>query len=206
MTTVDLSERRRVVVAITGATGAIFGVQILARLRELDIESHLVISGWGARTIEHETGHSVNDIREMADVVYRTGDQAAAVSSGSFLTEGMIVAPCSVKTLATIATGVASDLVSRAADVTLKEGRRLVLMVREAPLSPLHLENMLKLARLGVSIVPPVPAFYNHPGSVEDVVEHIVTRALDQLHLHSTKTPRWDGELSRGTAWQEHDA
>lgn len=192
-------EPRRLVVAITGATGAIFGVRMLERLREFDVETHLIVSAWGARTLEHETDYRVADLHQFADVVHKPGDQAATLSSGSFRTEGMIVAPCSVKTLAAIAHGYANDLVARAADVTLKERRKLVLLVRESPFNELHLENMLRLARMGVSIIPPVPAFYNHPTSVEDLVDHIVTRTLDQVGLVSTATPRWDGDLDRRT-------
>ncbi|WP_353807481.1 UbiX family flavin prenyltransferase [Agromyces sp. SYSU T00194] len=188
---------RRIVVAITGATGAVFGIRMLERLAEFDVERHLIISKWGAKTIEHETGYSVAEVRALADVAHGHSEQSAVVSSGSFATEGMVVAPCSMKTLASIASGLADDLVGRAADVVLKERRTLVLMVREAPLSAIHLENMLKLARLGVCIMPPVPAFYNAPESVEDVVDHLVTRTLDQFGLHSEATVRWDGRLVR---------
>lgn len=187
--------QRRVIVAITGASGAILGVRTLERLAEFDIEKHLVMSAWGARTLEHETSYTVEDVRALADVVHRPSDQGATISSGSFLTEGMIIAPCSVKTLSAIAAGYAEDLIARAADVVLKERRRLVLVVREAPLSEIHLENMLKLARMGVSIVPPVPGFYNRPRTLDEVVDHIVTRALDQLRLSSSATPRWDGSM-----------
>lgn len=188
----------RIIVAITGATGAIFGVRLLERLAEFDVERHLIVSAWGARTIEHETSRSVRDVRALADVVHRPGEQGATISSGSFETLGMVVAPCTMRTLAAIASGVADDLVARAADVVLKEQRRLVLLVRESPLSPIHLENMLKLARTGVSILPPLPAFYNNPQSIDDLVDHIVTRTLDQFGLHSDATPRWDGELHGG--------
>lgn len=190
------SERQRFVVAITGASGSIFGIRLLERLREIDVETHLVISPWGARTLEHETTYTVSEVRRLADVVHKPGDQGATISSGSFRTAGMFVAPCSVKTLAAIAAGYADDLIARAADVVLKERRRLVLLVREAPLSEIHLENMLKLARTGVSIVPPVPAFYNHPKTLDDAVDHIVTRALDQVGLPSQATLRWDGNIT----------
>lgn len=189
----------RIIVGITGATGAIFGVRILQRLEEFDIESHLIVSAWGAKTVEHETGLSVRQVRALADVSHRPGDQGATISSGSFETRGMIVAPCSVKTLAQIANGFADDLVARAADVVIKEQRKLVLMVRESPFSPIHLENMLTLSRIGVSILPPMPAFYNAPKGIDDMVDHIVTRALDQFGLHSQATPRWDGKLSHSS-------
>lgn len=189
----------RIVVAITGATGSILGVRALERLREFEVETHLIISPWGGRTLEHETPYTIDDVRGMADVVYRANDQSAAISSGSFQTDGMIVAPCSARTLAGIASGYAQDLIVRAADVVFKEGRPLVLLVRESPFSALHLENMLKLSRLGVRIVPPLPAFYNQPKTLEDMIDHIVTRALDQLGLHSEQTPRWDGLLQQRT-------
>jgi flavin prenyltransferase len=196
MTSSD-AERQRVIVAITGASGSILGVRTLERLREFDVETHLVVSAWGARTLEHETNYSLAEVRALADVVHRPGDLGATISSGSFRTAGMLVAPCSVKTLAAIAAGYAEDLVARAADVVLKERRRLVLLVREAPLNEIHLENMLRLARMGVSIVPPVPAFYSRPKTLDDAVDHIVTRALDQVGLVSEQTPRWDGNLGR---------
>jgi 4-hydroxy-3-polyprenylbenzoate decarboxylase len=186
----------RLIVGITGASGAIFGVRLLERLAEFPVETHVVISAWGARTLAHETGYSVSDLKGLADVLYKPTDQGAAISSGSFLTRGMVIAPCSVKTLAAIAHGYTADLITRAADVVLKERRRLVLLVREFPLSTIHLENMLALSRLGASIAPPVPGFYNKPASLEDVVDHIVTRTLDQLGLHSNRTERWSGELS----------
>jgi 4-hydroxy-3-polyprenylbenzoate decarboxylase len=190
---------RRLIVAITGATGAVFGVRTLERLREFDVETHLIITAWGAKTIEHETGRSVKQVRGLADVVHRPGDQGATISSGSFETLGMVVAPCTVKTLANIAAGIADDLVARAADVVIKEQRKLVLLVRESPLSPIHLENMLKLSRIGVSILPPVPGFYTQPASLDEMVDHIVTRTLDQFGLHSEATPRWDGKLSHSS-------
>ena len=189
----------RIIVAITGATGAIFGVRALERLREFDVETHLIISPWGAKTIAHETGRSVEEVRSLANVSYRPQDQGATISSGSFVTLGMLVAPCSVKTLAAISSGFADDLVARAADVVLKEQRKLVLMVRESPLSPIHLENMLRLSRAGATMFPPMPAFYSQPASIDELVDHIVTRALDQFGLHSEATKRWDGNLKRSS-------
>lgn len=189
----------RIIVAITGATGAIFGVRALERLREFDVETHLIISPWGAKTIAHETGRSAQEVRALADVSYRPQEQGATISSGSFVTLGMLVAPCSVKTLAAISSGFADELVSRAADVVLKEQRKLVLMVRESPLSPIHLENMLRVSRAGATILPPMPAFYTQPTSIDELVDHIVTRALDQFGLHSKATKRWDGNLKNSS-------
>lgn len=186
----------RLVVGISGATGAIFGVRILQALTELEVETHLVVSKWGERTITHETAFSAREVRALATESYGAGDQAALISSGSFPTDGMLVAPCSMRSLASIRHGLAHNLLIRAADVTLKEGRRLVLLPRETPLSPIHLENMLALARLGVAIVPPVPAFYSHPESIDHLVDHVVVRALDQFGLDLEWTRRWSGNLT----------
>ena len=185
---------RRVILGMTGATGAAIGVEILRRLREQPgIETHLVLSQWAKATIHLETDLTVREIVALADVTYAWNDQGAAISSGSFTAEAMIVAPCSMKTLAGIRTGYAEGLIARAADVTLKEGRRLVLMPRETPLSEIHLENMLALARMGARIVPPMPAFYQRPASIEDMVAQLALRALDQLDIHIPSPQRWDG-------------
>ena len=186
---------RRLIVGITGATGVVYGVRLLQALRATDVESHLIVSRWGARTLLHETPYSLADVRALATRAYAENDQGAAVSSGSFLTMGMVIAPCSMKTLSAIAHGHSDDLVHRAADVVLKERRRLVLVVRESPLSEIHLENMLKLARMGVVIAPPVPAFYNQPRSIEDVVDHTVSRLLDLFDIH-LDTARWNGVMA----------
>ena len=188
----------KLIVGITGATGTIFGVRLLQILEGTGIETHLVMSAWGARTLLHETPYSVEEVQQMASHFYPGGDLGAAISSGSFLTDGMIIAPCSMRTLGAIANGISDNLVHRAADVVLKEKRRLVLMVREAPLSEIHLENMLKLSRMGVCILPPVPAFYNHPQTIDDIVNHTVQRALDQLEIHIDVVSRWDGVMLRG--------
>ena len=160
---------RRLIVGITGASGSIFGIRLLERLRQTDVESHLVLSRWGARTLVHETSYTVEQVQQLATTWYSPNDQGAAISSGSFVTMGMIVLPCSVKTLAEIAHGIGDTLVTRAADVVLKERRRLVLGVREAPLHEIHLENMLRLTRMGVIISPPVPAFYSRPRTIDDL-------------------------------------
>ena len=187
----------RIIVGITGATGTVFGVRTLQVLKDSGVETHLVISKWGARTLVHETAYTVDYVKSLAACTYGDTDQGAAISSGSFLTDGMIVAPCSMRTLAAIANGQGDNLIHRAADVVLKERRKLVLMVREAPLNDIHIENMLKLSRMGVVILPPVPAFYNHPQSVDDIVGHIVMRALDQFGLHTDVMTRWDGVMKR---------
>lgn len=188
---------------MTGATGTILGVRLLQALRTSGVESHLVMSKWAIRTLVHETEYSAADVEQMATCTYRPQDQGAAISSGSFLTKGMIVCPCSMRTLAAIAHGTGDQLVHRAADVILKERRKLVLVVREAPFSDIHLENMLKLSRMGVIILPPVPAFYNHPQSVSDIVDHIVMRILDQFDIHVDLRNRWDGAMTGGTKFEE---
>jgi len=191
-----LNHNPRIVVGITGATGSIIGVRLLEVMREAGIETHLIMSKWGARTMVHETSRTMEDVNALASHAYNPNDQGAAVSSGSFLTDGMVIAPCSMRTLAAIAGGQGEHLVHRAADVILKERRKLVLVVRESPLSEIHLENMLKLARMGVTILPPMPGFYNHPKSVEEIVDHIVMRILDQFGIHTDLTARWDGKMS----------
>ena len=189
----------RLVVAITGASGAVYGVRTLQRLRELPVETHLIISRWARVTIEHETEHSLADVRALADVVHSDGDLAAPISSGSFRTLGMVIVPCSTKTLAGIATGYADTLIGRAADVVLKERRRLVLVVRETPLNSVHLRNMTTLSELGATIFPPTPAFYHRPHTLDDVVDYTVLRILDQLDLGEESPHRWTG-LEPGTS------
>jgi 4-hydroxy-3-polyprenylbenzoate decarboxylase len=185
----------KLIVGITGATGTVFGVRLLQMLQSTDIETHLVMSQWAARTLLHETPYTVEEVQQMATCSYHSGDQGAAISSGSFLTKGMVVAPCSMRTLAAIAHGQGDNLIHRAADVILKERRKLVLVVREAPLNDIHIENMLKLSRMGVIIVPPMPAFYNHPQTIDDIINHIVMRILDQFEIHVEATNRWDGVM-----------
>ncbi len=185
--------RTKLIVGITGATGAIYGVRTLELLKQAGVETHLVISKWGAQTLAHETPYTVEQVQAMATCHYPAGAQGAAISSGSFLTSGMVVAPCSARTLAAIASGQGDNLIHRAADVILKERRKLVLLVREAPLNEIHLDNMLKLARMGVSIIPPVPAFYHHPKSIDDIVNQTVMRTLDQFGVHLETSQRWEG-------------
>jgi len=186
---------QRLIVGMSGSTGAIFGIRLLEALQQCAVETHLIITKWAQRTIEHETAYSVEQVRALAQVVHSQGDMGAMISSGSFRTDGMVVIPCSVRTLAGIANGYGDSLVHRAADVVLKERRRLVLVVRETPLSEVHLENMLKLARMGVTLLPPMPAFYNRPQKVEDIVDHIVFRVLDQFGIDAPFARRWDGQM-----------
>ena len=184
---------KRLIVGITGASGAIYGVRLLERLQELPVETHLIATRWARITIEHETDRSFADVRALADVTYSEGDQSAAVSSGSFVTDGMIIVPCSMKTVSALATGFAHNLMCRAADVVLKERRPLVLAVRETPLHSIHLRNLATLSDLGVVIAPPAPAFYAKPTSLEELVDYTVVRLLDQLGMHGDVSGRWSG-------------
>ena len=185
----------RLIVGITGATGTIFGVRLLQMLHGSGVETHLVVSKWAARTLAHETPYSLKNVQDLATQSYGIGAQGAAISSGSFVTMGMVIAPCSMRTLAAIAHGIGDNLIHRAADVILKERRKLVLVVRESPFSEIHLENMLKLARMGVVILPPVPAFYNNPQNLDDMINHITMRVIDQFDIHLDVMNRWDGVL-----------
>lgn len=191
-----------VVVGITGASGAIFGIRVLEVLAELDVETHLVVSRWGRINIEQETDYTFAHVLGLANVTYGESEQGAAISSGSFLSSGMVIAPCSMKTLALIAHGTGQNLICRAADVTLKERRPLILVPRETPLHSIHLRNMLTLADMGVTIAPPMPAFYNKPESIADIVDHLVVRILDQLGLDKAWSGRWAG-LDRNI--RDHD-
>ena len=189
-----MSTKRRFIVAITGASGAIYGVRLLQALRASpDYETHLVMSASGALTASQEVDLKRSDIEALADVVHSVKDIGATISSGSFRTSGMVIAPCSMKTLAGVAHGLADNLISRAADVVLKERRRLVLMARETPLNLAHLRNMTAVTEMGAIVFPPVPAFYARPGSIEDMVDHTVGRVLDLFDLDHELVRRWQG-------------
>ncbi len=190
---------KKLIVGMTGSTGAIFGVRLLETLADTDVETHLVVSKWAQQTIEHETDTTLDGLRALATEIYGPGDMGARVSSGSFHTDGMVVVPCSMRSVAAIAHGNGDHLVHRAADVVLKERRKLVLVARETPLNDIHLENLLKLSRMGATILPPMPAFYNHPKSLDDMVDHIVMRILDQFGLAVDLATRWDGEMRNRT-------
>lgn len=195
--------RRRLIVGISGATGIAYGVRLLELLRETDVETHLIVSRAGDLTRAHETTLAAQDLRRLADVSYAIGDVGAAVSSGSFRTLGMVIAPCSVKTLAEIATGVTGNLLSRAADVVLKERRRLVLAVRESPLNAIHLRNMLTVTDAGAIVAPPVPAFYNAPATLDDLVTHTACRLLDLFDIDTGHLQRWGEDVHLETRRQD---
>jgi 4-hydroxy-3-polyprenylbenzoate decarboxylase len=185
---------RRIIVAITGATGAIYGVRLLEAMRRIDaLESHLVVSSAGWLNVQHELGLTKDHVHRLADVVHRVRDVGASIASGSFSTDGMIVAPCSMKTLASIAHGLSDNLIARAADVALKERRRLVLLVRETPLNLAHLRNMTAVTEMGGIVFPPLPAFYNRPASIDDMVNDTVARVLDMFALGPALAAAWPG-------------
>ena len=182
---------RRLIVGISGASGIIYGVRLLQLLRNTDIQTHLVMSKTAEVTFAHETRIKVAEVKTFADVAHAIDNMAAPISSGSFSTIGMIVAPCSIRSMSEIATGVTSTLLTRAADVTLKERRRLVLMVRESPLHAGHLRNLTALAEMGAIIAPPVPAFYMRPASLEEMIDHTIGRVLDLFDIDVGAAPRW---------------
>jgi len=184
-------QKQRLIVGISGASGVIYGVRLLEALKTMPVETHLVMTRTAEVTLAHETDLKVAAVRKLADAAYRIDDLAAAISSGSFRTMGMIVAPCSMRSLGEIAHGISSNLLTRAADVILKERRRLVLVARETPLTAIHLRNMLTLSEMGAIVAPPVPAFYNRPRSLDDVVDHTVGRLLDLFGLDTGKVKRW---------------
>jgi 4-hydroxy-3-polyprenylbenzoate decarboxylase len=180
-----------IIVGISGASGVIYGIRMLEVLRDLDIETHLVLSKSGEITIAHETDRKIADVKALATEVHPQADIGASISSGSFRTRGMIVAPCSIRSMSEIATGVTSGLLTRAADVVLKERRRLVLMVRETPLHTGHLRTMASLSEMGAIVAPPVPAFYARPQSLEEMVDHTVGRMLDLFEIETSLVKRW---------------
>ena len=192
---------KRIVVGITGSTGSIYGIRLLEVLgKTADIETHLVISAPGKRTIVEETAWSVKAVEKLADVVHDNRDIGSALASGSFRTAGMAIAPCSIKTLAALANCYADTLISRAADVALKEGRTLVAVVRETPLHAGHLRQMLALAEMGGVVLPPMPAFYQRPKTIDDLVNHTVGRILDRLGIPHELVPEWSGPHGKSRA------
>jgi 4-hydroxy-3-polyprenylbenzoate decarboxylase len=184
---------RRLTIGISGASGIVYGVRMLELLRDTDVETHLVMSRSAEMTLAYETDLKIKDIRALAKVVHPNTDIGASIASGSFQTMGMVVAPCSIKTMSEIATGVTSSLLSRAADVALKERRRLVLAVRETPLHGGHLRTMTQLADMGAVIAPIVPAFYNRPKTIDDIINHTVGRLLDLFGIEAKVVKRWQG-------------
>ena len=193
---------KRIIVAISGASGAVYGVRLLQLLRAIDsVQTHLVVSDAGWLNVQQELVLSRADVAALADVVYPVHDVGAAVASGSFQCDGMVVAPCSMRTLAAVAHGLSDNLITRAADVMLKERRRLILMVRETPLNLAHLRNMTSVTEMGGIIFPPVPGFYHRPQSIAEMVDHTVSRVIDLLGLPQPDASRWAGLVTDSTPW-----
>lgn len=181
----------RVVVGISGGSGSIYGVALLKVLQELGVETHLVVSTLGEYVTEHECDVNLEELKSLATYYHENKDLAAPIASGSFLTDAMVIVPCSMKTISAVANGLSDNLLTRAADVTIKENRKLIVVPRETPLSSIHLENMLKLSRTGVTVLPASPGFYSHPESIGDMVSSIVARILDQMKIEHNLIPRW---------------
>ncbi|WP_415236521.1 UbiX family flavin prenyltransferase [Sneathiella sp.] len=188
-----MSEKQKLIIGMTGASGAIYGIRLLEACKLLNIETHLVISKAAEITLVHETKQSVSEVRALADVSYKYADIGAAIASGSFRNAGMVIAPCSVRSMSEIAAGTTSNLLTRAADVILKERRRLILMIRESPLHSGHLRHLAELSDLGAIIAPPVPAFYTHPENLDDMVNHTIGRTLDLMNIDNDLATRWNG-------------
>ena len=194
LTTGAMQRPRRLVIAITGASGAVYGVRLLQMVREIGgIETHLMVSEAGVLNLHHELEMDRKAVGALADVVHNVRDVGASIASGSFQSDGMIVAPCSMKTLASIAHGMSDNLITRAADVVLKERRRLVLMVRETPFNLAHLRNMTAVTEMGGIIFPPLPGFYQKPASIAEMIDHTVGRVLDMFDIEHQMAPRWNG-------------
>jgi flavin prenyltransferase len=186
-----MEKKLKIVVGITGSSGVIYGIKLLYFLNKFEIETHVVLSKWAEKNIEIETDENIAKIKKLATFEYKENDMAASISSGSFKTDGMIIIPCSMKTLASISNGYDDNLISRAASVTIKENRKLVIVPRETPLSQIHLSNMLKLAKIGVIILPAMPGFYHRPKTVNELILHIVGKALDQFDINNEVFKRW---------------
>jgi 4-hydroxy-3-polyprenylbenzoate decarboxylase len=198
-----MSQPTRLIVGISGASGVIYGVRLLQALKPLDVETHLVMSKAAEMTLAYETDLKSSHVSELADARYPIADVGAAISSGSFKTRGMVIAPCSIRTASEIATGVTASLLTRAADVVLKERRRLVLMIRETPLHSGHLHTLARLSDMGAIVAPPVPAFYAKPESLDDMISHTVGRVLDLFDIETGDVRRWGEEVGPGSAGSE---
>lgn len=186
---------KKIIVGVTGASGTIYAVDLLRRLQAIpDVETHLVMSPWATKNLSLETDYTLAEVQDLADVTYSDRDQGARIASGSFLNAGMVIVPASMKTVASVAYGFGDNLISRAADVTIKERRNLVIVPRETPLSVIHLENLTKLAKLGAQIIPPIPAFYHRPQTIQDLVDHQTMKILDAFGIQNETDRRWEGD------------
>lgn len=185
---------KRIVIGVTGASGTIYAIDLIKKLHEINsIETHVILSPWAKQNLKIETEMSLDEIKSLSDFYYSASDLGARIASGSFLTDGMVIVPASMKTVASIAVGLGDNLISRAADVTLKEQRKLIIVPRETPLNTIHLENMTKLSKMGVQMIPPIPAFYNHPKTIQDLIDHQTMKVMDALHIKNDTQGRWEG-------------
>ncbi len=188
-------KKKKIVIGVSGASGTVYAINLVKKLKENPmVETHGIISAWAKENLKLESDMTLREFEGLFDYHYSNKDLGAAVASGSFLTDGMIIVPASMKTIAGISVGLGDNLIARAADVTLKEQRKLVIVPRETPLNAIHLENLTKLARLGVQVIPPIPAFYNHPETIQDLVDHHTMKLLDQFHIENETSRRWQGE------------
>lgn len=186
---------KRLIIGITGASGTIYGIDLLKKLSQIpEVETHLIMSSWAKKNLELETDLTMADVKKLANHVYSANDQGAKIASGSFLSDGMVIVPASMKTVASVAYGLADNLIARAADVTIKEQRKLVIVPRETPLSVIHLENLTRLAKLGAQIIPPIPAFYHHPQTIQDLIDHQTMKVLDAFNISNDISSRWEGD------------
>lgn len=189
-----IEPKKKVIIAVTGASGTIYAIDLIKKLQKNpNVETHGVFSAWAKKNLQLETDYSLAQLNAMLDYSYNDHDLGAKIASGSFLVDAMVIVPASMKTIASISVGLGDNLISRAADVTLKERRQLIMVARETPLSTIHLENMTKLSQMGVEMIPPIPAFYNHPETIQDLVSHQTMKLLDALHIHNDSTGRWEG-------------
>ncbi|APX73262.1 3-octaprenyl-4-hydroxybenzoate carboxy-lyase [Companilactobacillus allii] len=188
------NRKKKIVIGVTGASGTVYAIDLIKKLKKVpNVETHGIFSAWAKKNLQLETDYSLEEIRNMLDFYYNDSDLGATIASGSFLTDGMVIVPASMKTVASIAVGIGDNLISRAADVTLKEQRKLIMVPRETPLNTIHLENMTKLSKMGVQMIPPIPAFYNHPKTIQDLVDHQTMKIFDALGIDSESTGRWEG-------------
>ncbi|USQ69940.1 UbiX family flavin prenyltransferase (plasmid) [Companilactobacillus allii] len=180
------NRKKKIVIGVTGASGTVYAIDLIKKLKKVpNVETHGIFSAWAKKNLQLETDYSLEEIRNMLDFYYNDSDLGATIASGSFLTDGMVIVPASMKTVASIAVGIGDNLISRAADVTLKEQRKLIMVPRETPLNTIHLENMTKLSKMGVQMIPPIPAFYNHPKTIQDLVDHQTMKIFDALGIDS---------------------
>lgn len=190
-----MSRKKKIVIGITGASGTIYAIDLIKKLSQIpNVETHGVISNWAKQNLKLEADMSLSELEDLLEVRYPINDLGAAIASGSFIADGMVIVPASMKTVAAIAMGYSDNLIARAADVTLKEQRKLILVPRESPLSTIHLENLTKLSSMGVHVIPPIPAFYNHPKTIQDLVDHQTMKILDSLGIENDTGGRWKGE------------